>query len=57
MEAIRSIGGEFTREDVARKLDVDISDMQKSWRASKESGQFEKVRQEDGKRYFALKAE
>ena len=56
MKAIRSFDGEFTRADVAAKLGVDVSDMQKAWKVSKQAGEFEKVREEDGTRYFALKA-
>lgn len=57
VEAARSLGGEFTREDVAAKLDVEVSTMQPGWKAAKQAGRFTKVREEDDKRYFALKAD
>ena len=54
LEAARSLGGEFTREDVADKLDVEVSAMQPSWKAAKQAGRLEKVREEGGKRHFRL---
>ena len=55
LEAARSLGSdEFTREDVAAKLDTEVSAMRPSWKAAKEAGKLEKVRNEDGKRYFRL---
>jgi DNA-binding MarR family transcriptional regulator len=54
LDAIRSLGEEFTRSDVAEKLGIEISAMQPSWKAVKEAGQIEKVRNEDGKRFFRL---
>lgn len=55
LEAARSFGSEdFTREDVADKLGVDVESMQPSWKALKQDDQLEKVREEDGKRFFKL---
>lgn len=57
LEAARSLGPEFTREDVAKKLGVEVADMRPSWKAAKESGDLEQVRQDDDdQRYFALAA-
>jgi len=56
VEAARSLGADFSRDDVAKKLDVEISVMRPSWKAAKESGQFEKVKSADDKRLFTLKA-
>jgi hypothetical protein len=57
IEAARSVGSEFTREDVAKKLDVEVSEMRPSWKALKESNRLKKVRTEGGKRYFSLETE
>lgn len=57
VEAARSLGAEFSREDVAEKLGVEVSVMRPSWKAAKESGQFEKVSSTDDKRLFTLNAE
>lgn len=58
LEAARSLDGdEFTREQVAEKLGSEISDMRPSWKAAKESGKLERVRNEDGQNYFKLAAE
>jgi len=51
------VGSEFTREDIATKLDVPVSEMRPSWKAAKESNAIEKVRTDGGKRYFGLKSE
>lgn len=57
LEAARSLDGdEFTREDVAEKLGLEIKQMQPSWKAAKEAGQLEKVRTEEGKNFFRLAA-
>ncbi len=56
LEAARSIGPEFTREQVAEKLGVEVKEMRPSWKASKEANQIEKVRTDGGQRYFAIKA-
>lgn len=57
LEAARSLDGdEFTREDVAEKLGLEIKQMQPSWKAAKEAGQLEKVRAEEGKNFFRLAA-
>ncbi len=57
LEAARSLDREeFTREDVAEKLGLEISEMRPSWKAAKEAGQFEKVKSADDKRLFTLKA-
>ena len=56
LEAARSLGPEFTREDVAEKLGVEVKTMRPSWKAAKESGDLEQVREESGQRYFALSA-
>lgn len=49
------MGSEFTREDVAAKLGVEVSEMRPSWKALKESNQLKKVRTDGGKRYFSIK--
>lgn len=55
LEATRALGREeFTRSDVAEKMGIEISAMQPSWKAAKEAGQIQKVRNEDGKRFFRL---
>lgn len=55
LEAARSLDKDiFTRDDVAEKLGLEISEMQPSWRALKEAGRFEKVSSDDGKRSFRL---
>ncbi len=55
LEAARSLGrDEFTRQDVADQLDTDVSAMQPSWKAAKQAGLLEKVREEGGKRHFRL---
>ncbi len=57
VDAARSLGREeFTREDVAEKLGAEVSEMRPSWKAAKDAGDFEKVRNEDGKRLFRLKS-
>jgi len=56
LEAARSLGSEFTREDVAEKLGVDVKQMRPSWKAAKESGDLEQVREDGGQRYFAVSA-
>ena len=56
LEAARSLGPEFTREDVAKKLGVEVKAMRPSWKAAKESGDLEQVRNDDGQRYFAVSA-
>lgn len=58
LEAARSLGrDEFTRDDVAEKLGVEISEMQPSWKAAKDAGQIQKSRNEGGTRYLRLAAE
>lgn len=55
LEAAGSLDGdEFTREQVAEKLGSEISDMRPSWKAAKDSGKLERVRNEDGQNYFKL---
>lgn len=55
LDAARSLeSDEFTREDVAEKLGLEIKEMQPSWKAAKQAGQLQKVRSEDGKRFFRL---
>ncbi|MGB2852325.1 MAG: hypothetical protein WBC01_11745 [Solirubrobacterales bacterium] len=48
------MGPEFTRDDVAKRLGVEVSVMRPSWKAAKESGELEQVRKDDSQRYFAL---
>ena len=45
LEAARSLDRDegFTREDVAKKLGVEISAMQPSWKAAKEADQLRKI--------------
>ena len=57
LEAARSVGSEFSREDVAKKLGVEISEMQPSWKALKESDRLKKVRTDGGTRYFSVKTD
>ena len=55
LEAARSLDqDEFTRRDVADKLGTEISAMQPSWKAAKQAGRLEKVREEGGQRHFRL---
>lgn len=57
LDAARSLGqDEFTREDVAAELGMEIKEMQPSWKAAKQAGTIEKVRSEDGNRLFRLQA-
>ena len=56
LEAARSIGPEFTREQVAEKLGVEVKEMRPSWKAAKEANQVEKVRTDGDNRYFSIKA-
>jgi hypothetical protein len=57
VDAARSIGGEFTRDDVAEKLGIERSEMKPSWKAAKDAGQIEKVRSDaDGQNYFRVAA-
>ena len=55
IEAARSVGSEFTREDVAKKLGVEVSEMRPSWKALKESNQLKKVREDDGNALLLLR--
>jgi hypothetical protein len=48
---------EFTREDVANELGMEIEQMQPSWKAAKQAGEIEKVSDEGGKRLFKVSAE
>jgi hypothetical protein len=53
LEAARSLDGdEFTREQVAEELGLQVKDMQPSWKAAKQAGRIEKVGEKDGKRLF-----
>jgi hypothetical protein len=55
LEAARSLGqDEFTRKDVADELGSEVSAMQPSWKAAKQAGRVEKVREEGGQRHFRL---
>lgn len=56
VQAARALGRpEFTRDEVAEQLGVERPQMKPSWKAAKDAGQVEKVRDaEDGKRYFRL---
>ena len=55
LEAARSLDrDEFTREDVAEELGTEVSAMKPSWKAAKQAGRLEKVRDEGGKRHFRL---
>lgn len=55
LEAARSLDkDEFSRDDVAAKLGLEISEMQPSWKALKEAGKFEKVPSEGGDRVFRI---
>jgi hypothetical protein len=55
LDAARSLGKEeFTREEVADKLGVEIAEMRPSWKAAKDAGKIEQVRNDDGTRYLRL---
>ena len=55
LDAARSLGKEeFTRDEVADKLGVEIAEMKPSWKAAKEAGKIEQVRNEGGTRYLRL---
>jgi hypothetical protein len=55
LEAARSLDrDEFTREDVAEKLGSDVAAMRPSWKAAKQAGRLEKVREDGDKRLFRL---
>ena len=55
LDAARSLGREeFTREEVAEKLGAEISEMRPSWKAAKDAGKIEQVRNDDGTRYLRL---
>ncbi len=55
LEAARSLDrDEFTREDVAEELGTEVSAMKPGWKAAKQAGRLEKVREEGGKRHFRL---
>jgi len=55
LDAARSLGKEeFTREEVAEKLGAEISEMRPSWKAAKDAGKIEQVRNDDGTRYLRL---
>ncbi len=57
LDAARSLDqDEFTREDVAGKLGMEVKEMQPSWKAAKQAGSIEKVRTEDDRRLFRLQA-
>ena len=55
LEAARSLDrDEFTRDDVAEKLGLEISEMQPSWKAAKEAGDLERVEGGGDERRFRL---
>ena len=55
LDAARSLGKEeFTREEVAGELGVEIAEMRPSWKAAKDAGKIEQVRNDDGTRYLRL---
>ena len=55
LDAARSLGKEeFTREEVAEKLGAEIAEMRPSWKAAKDAGKIEQVRNDDGTRYLRL---
>ena len=55
LDAARSLGDDgFTREDVAKKLGLDIADMRPGWKAAKEAGKLKKIDDRDGNRTFRL---
>ena len=55
VDAARSLEREeFTRDDVAEKLGVEISVLQPSWKAAKNAGRIQKSRNEGGTRYLRL---
>lgn len=55
LEAARSLDrAEFTREDVAGELGTEVAEMKPGWKAAKQAGRLEKVREAGGKRHFRL---
>ena len=55
LEAARALDrDEFTREDVAAELGTEVAAMKPGWKAAKQAGRLEKVREEGGKRHFRL---
>lgn len=55
LQAARSLGSEeFTRQDVAEKLGLEVAEMRPGWKAAKEAGQLQKVRSQGDKRLFRL---
>ena len=56
LEAARSLDRDegFTREDVAKHLGLEISEMRPSWKAAKEAGKIQQVGSSGGKRLFRL---
>ena len=56
VEAARGLGkDEFTRQDLAAKLDVEMSDLKPGVKQAREAGRLEKVREDDdGRGLFRL---
>jgi hypothetical protein len=55
LQAARSLGSEeFTRQDVAEKLGLEVAAMRPGWKAAKEAGRLQKVRSQGDKRLFRL---
>ncbi len=54
LDAARSLGEDFSREDVAEKLGLDVAEMRPSWKALKEGGQLTKVKSEGDSRLFKI---
>jgi hypothetical protein len=58
VEAGRGLGEQFTRADVAGKLDVEVSDLKDGFKQARQAGQLEKVGEaEDGRGLFRLTAQ
>ena len=56
LEAARSLDRDagFTRAEVAGVLGLEISEMRPSWKAAKEAGRIQQIRNSDGKRFFRI---
>ncbi len=58
LDAARALGkDEFTRDDVAAELGMEIKEMQPSWKSAKQAGLLEKVKTEGGERLFRVSAQ
>ena len=57
VDAARELGqSEFTRADLAGRLNVQRSEMKEAFKAAKQAGRLEKLRNDDGTGIFRLTA-